>query len=144
MKLLIPYRLSYIWFLLKIYFSCLQNETRNPQGLSDGSSFPESLGNHKAGLRLPGSVCSHFVIFLEVKSNTQIRTHAGGCKSTFCVGHKTVVRGLTGTTLLTQSCALDSVALLRNAHHFRCQVPPWPPPNFSCRICGQTQDTEAN
>lgn len=36
------------------------------RGLSDGSSFPESLGNHKAGLRLPGSVCSHFVIFLEV------------------------------------------------------------------------------
>ena len=53
------------------------------KGLSDGS---ESLGNHKAGLRLPGSVCSHFFIFLEVKSNIQISTHAGGCKSTFCVG----------------------------------------------------------
>ena len=119
-----PHQGLYLGISSKIYFSCLQNETRKPQGLSDGSSFPESLGNHKAGLRLPGSVCSHFVIFLEVKSNTQIRTHAGGCKSTFCVGCKTVIRDQTAMMLLTQSCALYSVALLRNAHHFRHQVPP--------------------
>lgn len=76
-----------------------------------GSSFPESLGNPGW---TPGSQALFAATLLSswrVKSNTQIRTHAGGCRVPSLLAIKQSLRGLTGTTLLTQSCALDSVTL---------------------------------